>query len=261
MLADAAGAPDRPEPPLGRYGWHHRDRDVRPRIQLGPAEHGGPAGRDAEAERLLDGPVRQVPRGAGVGDESDGPLRRVAERRRRIRALLRVYRRRDQPVRAGDLPRYRPGRAGPYAGGGLPLHRGHDGPRDRVDPPAEGAHGGQALLRLLRTGRHPCPPPRPSGVVGEVQGQVRPGLGQAPRGDVRTPEEGRRDPRGRGADGPAGGDPGLGRYARRHEARVGPRDGGLRRLSRAHGPPRRAADRRSGRPRDPRRHAGVPDHR
>ena len=31
-------------------------------------EHGGAAGRDAEAERLLDRAVRQVPRGAGVGD-------------------------------------------------------------------------------------------------------------------------------------------------------------------------------------------------
>ena len=37
-------------------------------------------------------------------------------------------------------------------------------------------------------------------VGGEVQGQVRPGLGQAARGDVRPAEGARRDPRRRGAD-------------------------------------------------------------
>ncbi len=57
------------------------------------------------------------------------------------------------------------------------------------------------------------------GVVGEVQGQVRPRLGQAARGDVRPPEGARRDPaRGR-ADRPARGDPRLGRHPRRPEAR------------------------------------------
>ena len=40
-------------------------------------EHGGAAGRDAEAERLLDRAVRQVPRGAGLGDEPDGAVRRT----------------------------------------------------------------------------------------------------------------------------------------------------------------------------------------
>ena len=111
---------------------------------------GGAARRDAEAERLLDGAVRQVPRGAGVGDEPDGPVRRLADRRRRLRALLRLHRRRDEPVRAGDLRGHGAGRARPDAGRGLPLHRGHDRPRDRLDPPAEGADARQAVLRLLR---------------------------------------------------------------------------------------------------------------
>jgi arylsulfatase len=42
-------------------------------------EHLRAARRDAEAQRLLDGAVRQVPRGAGVGDEPDGPVRRLAD--------------------------------------------------------------------------------------------------------------------------------------------------------------------------------------
>ena len=55
-----------------------------------------------------------------------------------------------------------------------------------VDPPAEGAHARQAVLHLLRARRHACAAPRPEGVVGQVQGQVRPGLGQAARGDLRA---------------------------------------------------------------------------
>ena len=42
------------------------------------------------------------------------------------------------------------GRARPDAGGGLPLHRGHDRPGDRLGPPAEGADARQAVLRVLR---------------------------------------------------------------------------------------------------------------
>ena len=43
----------------------------------------GAAGRDPQAERLLDRAVRQVPRGARVGDEPGGAVRRLADRRRR----------------------------------------------------------------------------------------------------------------------------------------------------------------------------------
>ena len=69
VLPDPPGAADRPQPSLGRHGRHHRDRHLGARLQLDPAQHGRPAGRDAEAERLLDRPVRQVPRGPGVADQ------------------------------------------------------------------------------------------------------------------------------------------------------------------------------------------------
>ena len=49
-------------------------------------------------------PVRQVPRGPGLGDEPDGPVRPLADAGQRLRALLRLHRRRDEPVRAGALP-------------------------------------------------------------------------------------------------------------------------------------------------------------
>ena len=188
VRADAAGAADGAQPSHGRDGRHHGDRDLGAGLQLGPAQHLRAAGRDAEAQRLLDGAVRQVPRGAGVGDQPGGPVRRLADRRRRLRVLLRLHRRRDEPVLPRALQRHDPGRAGEHAGRGLPLHRGHDGQGDRLDPPAEGADARQAVLRLLRARRDARAPPRPGGVVGQVQGHVRPRLGRAARGDPRAPE-------------------------------------------------------------------------
>ena len=52
----------------------------------------------------------------------------------------------------------------------------------------EVAHAGQAVLHLLRARRHPRAAPRAEGVDREVQGQVRPGLGQAARGDAGAAE-------------------------------------------------------------------------
>jgi hypothetical protein len=43
-----------------------------PGLQLAATQHLRPARRDAQAQRLLDRSVRQVPRGPGVADEPDG---------------------------------------------------------------------------------------------------------------------------------------------------------------------------------------------
>ena len=59
---------------------------------------------------------------------------------------------------------------------------------------AEGAGAGQAVLRLLRARRDPRAAPCAEGMGRQVQGQVRPGLGQAARGDLRPAEEARRHP-------------------------------------------------------------------
>ena len=196
-----------------------------------------------------------------MADEPDGTVRQLAVRRRRLRALLRLHRRRDEPVRARDLRRDDSGRARSDAGGGLPLHGGHDRSRDRLGPPAEGVDARQAVLRLLRARRHARAPPRSAGVVGQVQGPLRRRLGRAARGDARTPEGARRGPRGRRAHRAARGDPGVGGHARRPQARARPPDGGLCRLHGAHRPPRRPADGCTRRARDPRRHAGLRDGR
>ena len=112
VLADAPGAADRAQSPLGQHGRHLRDRDLGAGLHLGAAEEQGAARHDAQAQWLLDGAVRQVPRSAGLGDEPDGAVRPVADRRRRVRVLLRLHRRRDQPVVSGHLRRHDADRAG-----------------------------------------------------------------------------------------------------------------------------------------------------
>ncbi len=152
-------------------------------------------------------------------------------------------------------------RAGEDAGGGLPLHRGHDEQGDQVDAPAEGADARQAVLHVFRARRLPRAAPRAEGLDREVQGQVRSGLGQAARGDFRAPEEAGRHPRRRGADRAAGRDPGVGQDAGEHAADLRPRDGGLCGIPRARRPPSRPARRHAQGSGDPRRHADLPDHR
>ena len=106
VLADAAGAADRTESPLRQHGRHLRNRDRGSGLLVGAAEEQGAARHDAQAQWLFDGAVRQVPRSAGLGDEPDGTVRSVADRRRRLRVLLRLHRRRNQPVVPGDLRRH-----------------------------------------------------------------------------------------------------------------------------------------------------------
>ena len=102
------GPPDRTQPPLGGHGQHHRDGDLRAGQQLAAAEHQGTTGDDPAAERVLHRPVRQVPRGTRLAVLADGSLRRLAVRRWRLRDLLRLHRRRDQPVGPRALRRHHP---------------------------------------------------------------------------------------------------------------------------------------------------------
>ena len=62
------------------------------------------AGRDPATERLQHGRLRQVPRDAALGGVGLRPLRSLAHRLG-LRQVLRLHRRRDQPVGAGDLRR------------------------------------------------------------------------------------------------------------------------------------------------------------
>ena len=186
LRADPPGAAHRPQPPLGRDGQHHGDGHVVARQQLGAAEHEGAAGADPQAERVLHRAVRQVPRGAGVAVVAARPVRRLAVGRRRVRDLLRLHRRREQPVGAGSVRRHDARRTTGDRGGGVPPHRGPRRPRRGLDAPAEGADARQAVLRVLRTGGDARAPSRPHGVGGSVRRRVLPGLGRA-RARRRSP--------------------------------------------------------------------------
>src|SRR6478672_7481405 len=56
-------------------GRNHHSVNMGARLHLGAAQKQGAAGHDAQAQRLLDGAIRQVSRGTRVADESSGTLR------------------------------------------------------------------------------------------------------------------------------------------------------------------------------------------
>ena len=137
------------------HGHDHRDRDLGARLERAAAEHQGRAADDVEAQRLLDRPVRQVPRGAAVADLAGRPVRRLAHRRRWVRALLRVHRRREQPVLPGALRGHDAGRAGEDA-----RRRATTSPRTWPTAPSTGS---APRRRWRRTSRSSCtsrPAPR-----------------------------------------------------------------------------------------------------
>ncbi len=91
-------------------------------------------------------------------------------------------------------------------------------------------------------------------VGGQVQGAVRSGVGQAPRGDLRAAEEARCRPGGCGADGARRRVPGMGRRARHAQGVLRAPDGGVRRLLGERRLQRRSRDRCDRRARRARRH-------
>ena len=94
--------------------------------------------------------------------------------RPRVRALVRVPRRRDQPVVSGPGLRQPPGRPAQVARGGLPPHRGPHRQGDRVHQGRQGDRAGEAVLPVLRA-RAPATrrtTPRRSGSTGTRAGST-----------------------------------------------------------------------------------------
>ncbi len=168
-----------------------------------------------------------------------------------LRSLLRLHRRRDQPVVS------RPGR-------GQPVHRAAvqsrrraiTSPRTSPTRPSrmirdqKASNPSQAVVHVVLPGRQPCAAPRPAGIHRQVQGQVRRRLrglsrvGPAAHDRQGHPAEGhpahaaQPDARGRRERRRLRAPVGLAQR-RREEAVLAP-DGGLRRILRVH--------RRAGRP-------------
>ena len=134
VLADARVPPDRSQPPLGRHGPHHRPRTRLPRLHGTHPEVVRLPVRDAARARLRDVRGRQV---APHARRRDAPRRgaRPLAARARLRALLRLLRRRDAPVRARARARQPLRRGAGRLRRRLPPHRGPRRPRDRATSP------------------------------------------------------------------------------------------------------------------------------
>ena len=111
----------------------------------------------------------------------------------RLRAFLRVHRRREQSVLPGALRRYDADPAGRTPEEGYHLTEDLADQGDRLDPAAEGDRADKPFFVYFAPGACHAPHPCPEGVDCEIQRQIRPGLGQGARGDLCTAEAARRD--------------------------------------------------------------------
>ena len=258
MLADPRGAAHGTQPPFGRFRRHLGTRN---RVS-GLQQRHGAGERDRrthpEGQRLPDIVVRQEPQHAGVRDQPRRAVRPVADRHG-FRLLLRVQRRRRQPVGADAHAQYdadhavrRPARLEPHYGHG---RRGH-----RLDARARRHRPVAAVLHLLRAGRDAFAAPPDTGVDQQDQrhAPLRQGLRGGPRADLRQPEAARCDSTGRPADTVAQGhaeDLGPAHPGGTQAAREGSRRlRGLPRLCRPRDRPRDPGDRRHGQARQHPRH-------
>ena len=174
LLADARGPPHRAQPPLGGLRRDLGDVHRLPRLRQHHRPGLGDDRPDPGRQRLRHLVVRQEPQHARVPGEPGRPVRPVADRHG-LRVLLRLRRRRHEPVAAQPLPRHRPD---------LPLRRQPEvepdhrdgGRRDRAHQAAERDDARQAVLRPLHARRHARAAPPDAGVDREVQGQVLDGL-------------------------------------------------------------------------------------
>ena len=172
-----------------------------------------------------------------------GPVRPLAAGPR-LRALLRLPRRRHEPVVSRPRLRQPPGRAADDARGGLPPDRGPRRQGDRVHRRRQAGRPGQAVLPALLLRRDARAAPRAEGVGRQVRGRSSTTAG--------TPTA-RRSSRGRRSWASCPPTPSsrvtiptcrTGTRCRDDGAQaVRADDGGLRRLPQPHRPPHRAAAR------------------
>ena len=105
VLADTRGADYRAEPPLGRLRRDLGAVDGLPRLQQHHRQGQGDDRAHPARQRLLHGVVRQGPQHAGVRGQPGRAVRPVADRHG-LRVLLRLRRRRRQPVAAKPVPQH-----------------------------------------------------------------------------------------------------------------------------------------------------------
>ena len=195
VLAEPRLHRHRAQPPQQRHGVHHRVRHRLPGLQRDHAVRERDALGDAARARLRHVHGRQVAPHAERLRDGGRAVRPLAAGPR-LPALLRLPRRRHEPVVPGARLRQPPGRAAQDARGGLPPDRGPGRQVDRVHHRPAPDRPRQAVLPapVLRGDARPAP--RAQGVGRQVRRPVRRRLGRLPRAGVRPPE-GARHPAGR----------------------------------------------------------------
>ena len=175
VLADALHAPDRTQPSPERHGGDHRGREWIPR-----RERAHPAGvrddaADPPGQRLEHLLARQGSQRAGAGHRLGRDAQAVAAAAG-LRSLLRLPRRRDQPVVPGPRRRQQVHRPAVQPGRGVSPLQGSGRPGAPHAPRPPRHQPVAALVHVVLPGRQPCAAPLPAGVHRQVQGQVRRGL-------------------------------------------------------------------------------------
>ncbi len=220
-----------------------------------PKNAAGTLGTPA-TERVQHGRVRQVAQHAGLGDQSRGSVRSLADRSR-VRVLLRVHRVWHEPVGAEPLQEHRRRRA---AGGPGSRPSPHHRPRERCDRlggAARRGRPGEAVLPVLRRRRRRirrtrC---RKHGPTSSRADSTRGGIGLRQETFTRQkalgviPMDAEFTPRPAEL-------PSVGFVHTRPAEAPGPPDGGLCRLPRAHGRRGRQVARRRPCTRTRERHGG-----
>ena len=229
VLADARLPADGPQPPRRRHGPHHRAGHRLPRLPRPHPEVGDVSLRGPARGRVCNVGRRQVAPHAR-GGVPRGRVPRPVAPRPRVRALVRLLRRRDAPVRARARLRQPPDRAAAPVAGGLPPHRGPDRPGPAHGHRPAGGRRHQALLHVPLLRRLPRAPPGTRRVRGALPGPLRRRVGRVAGRDVRTTSGVGRAPAGHRAVTPPRLGAGVGRPVGRRATALRPLHGGVRRL-------------------------------
>ena len=208
---------------------------------------------DPRAARLRGVGHRQVAPHTGRRAEPGGAARPVAARPR-LRAVLRVLRRRDAPERARARPRQPLRRRAARRERRLPPHRGPRRSRDRVRARPPAGRRGQAVLRVPVPGCMSLAAPRATRVDRALPRPLRRRVGRVARTGARAPDRDGVAAVAHGALGAAGVGSGVGGPHRRRTPGLRALHGGVRGLPVARGPPCRPVPRRAGGHRRSRQH-------
>ena len=191
LLADQGRDAHRAKPAPRGHGLGRRVPGAVPRLHRRRAEELCRGSAHPQGERLRDRRVRQVAHDARSRAGRRGPVRALAAELGLQPLLGLSQRRRGSVGSASHAGQHEHRRAGGLGRQAVLLPGRPDRQVRRVAARRPRAGRREAVVSVLLDRLRPRAAPRGEGVGRQVQGQVRPGLGQAPRGGLRAAEEAR----------------------------------------------------------------------